>query len=634
VFGNLPREDDGFMIKRQSLAHVADFGWIVAIAVASSLLMYSGWQEQGPFDSPDTLAHQANAVDLLRQGVIPYRGQGLSYSGWGPPGTSFLMLPGVVLMQDPRLAEVPGAFLLHLGTLLFLFLIVRGALGRGAAWAAVALAGMLPITGPTLWPNGHPFFILGMLYFLIRWVRDRSQHAFSAALLLAGLGMYVYFTIAPALIAMALIALLYRRPVSWRSLAATTAFLLVVWFPYLRFESGRGFIDIGIMTLRKDFTVSQAQPSTPVYCYASLPGETDFNNFVYLPWTGTSDPGRVIYPGMGRISQFELQLCTLLNKSDRNFDSGYFLFGDPAWPTGVLYGVSLTGFWVLLFAGWGGMKRISDGWLRLRAIPAWKFLLACGMGTAAIFLLVRPEVIGTLLVGDPDWNQPARLLLTQIRAYGILLWNSIWIGLLLAGRWEPAPQGTGVLTAMIGCCGFLLVALSEIERSWRFWWFWPLQCIAIVAAVEGLNRFWKSPRWVTIVGWILAIGLFIPYGSIAGTMDSILRYGYGGRESGQMQALQWLTEEARKDPDKPISIGAMRYRGESDITLAWGWLEFGLKYIHTVPNATAGDLSPQNNYRVVEFLGADQDHHPVGCPWGGYDLVWESRRYAICARQP
>jgi hypothetical protein len=622
------------MIKRFSLADLADLGWIVAITLAASLLMYSGWRDQSPFDSPDILAHQGNAIDLLRSGVIPYRGQGLSYSGWGPPGTSYLMVPGVLLMPDPRLAEVPGAVLLHFGTLLFLFLIVRGSLGRGAAWAAVALAGLLPIIGPTLWPNGHPFFVVGMLYFLIRWVRDRAPHAFSAALLLAGLGMYVYFTIAPALIAMALIALIYRRPVSWRSFAAALAALIVVWWPYLHFEAGRGFTDIGIMVLRRDLTVAQAQPSTPVYCYASLPGELDFQDRVYMPWTGESDPHRVIYPGAGRGAQFELQLCTLLNKSDRNFDSGYFLVNDPAWPAGLLFGVYLTGCWVLVFGALRGVEKISKGWSRVRAIPVWKFLLACALGTALIFLLIRPAVLGTLLVGDPDWNLSARLLLAQISAYGILLWISMGIGLLLASRWEDAPKEMGVLAAMIGGCGFLLVVLSEIERSWRFWWFWPLQCIAIVAAAAGLIQWIKPSRGITIAVWILAVGLFFPYRSVMAKTDSILRYGYGGRESGEMQALQWLAEAARKNPETTISIGVTRFQDEGDITLAWGWLDFGLRYINKAPNAVASDIAPGNDYRVVEFLGTDRDVHPVGCLWDGYDLVWESRGYAICARTP
>jgi hypothetical protein len=381
-------------------------------------------------------------------------------------------------------------------------------------------------------------------------------------------------------------------------------------------------------------TVAQTQPSAPVYCYASLPGELDFRDLVYMPWTGVSEPGRVIYPGTGRIAQFELQVCTLLNKSDRNFDSGYFLFGDPAWPTGLLFGAYLTGFSVLLFGALSGMNRISNGWNRMRAIPVWKFLLAGIAGTALIFLLVRPAVIGTLLVGDPDWNLPARLVLAQISAYGILLWISIVLGLLLASRWEDVPREAGVLAAMIGACGFLLWMLSEIERSWRFWWFWPLQSIAVAAAVAGLIHWWKPSRALTVVVWMVAVGLFFPYRYVFEKTDSILKYGYGGRESGQMQAVQWFAVAAHNDPGRQISIGVMRYHGESDPTRAWGWLEFGLQYLRDVPNATASDVSSQNDYRVVEFLGADQDYHPVECPWDGYAMVWESRRYAICARQP
>ncbi len=622
------------MIKRLTLADVGDLGWILAITLVASLLMYSGWRDHSPFDSPDILAHQANAIDLIRHGIIPYRGQGLSYSGWGPPGTSFLMVPGVLLTTDPRLAEVPGAVLLHFGTLLFLFLIVRGSLGRGAGWAAVAVAGLLPITGPTLWPNGHPFFVMGMLYFLIRWVRDRAPHAFSAALLLAGLGMYVYFTIAPALIAMALIAVLYRRPISWRSLAAALAALIVVWWPYLHFEAGRGFVDVGIMILRRDMTVAQAPPSAPVYCYASLPGELDFQGMVYMPWTGLSDPNRVIYPGEGRIAQFELSACTLLNKFDRNFNSGYFLFNDSAWPAGVLFGVFLTGFWVLFFSAFRGMERIANWRKKLAAISAWKYLLACVAGSALLFLLIRPAVIGTLLVGNPDWNLPARLLLAQISAYGILVWNSAVIGLLLASRGEDAAKEPGVAAAMIGVCGLLLVALSEIERSWRFWWFWPLQSIAIVAAVGSALHWWKPSRWIVVAVWVLTIAAFFPYRSVIEKTDSILQSGFDGPESGQIQALDWLALQARKDPQRPVSIGVIRYHGEADITLAWGWLDFGLRYINQAPNATAGDIAPENDYRVVEFLGADRAAHPVGCLWEGYDLVWESRGYAICARQP
>jgi hypothetical protein len=66
------------LINRISLAGAADFGWILAITAASSLRWYSGWWDRSPYDSPDILAHQANAIELLRDGIIPYRRRSLS----------------------------------------------------------------------------------------------------------------------------------------------------------------------------------------------------------------------------------------------------------------------------------------------------------------------------------------------------------------------------------------------------------------------------------------------------------------------------------------------------------------------------------------------------------------------------
>jgi hypothetical protein len=631
------REDQTAMTKKIPWSRILDWGWVILIAAASSLLVYYQWREQSFLDGPDVRAHYANALEWIRNGVIPDHGQGLSYSGYGPPGTAYLMLPGVLLGLDPRLADVPGAVLLHFGTLLFVFLIVRETIGRGAAWAAVPLAGFLSITGPTLWPNGHPFFVVGMLYCLLCWVRERSAHWFSAALLLAGLGMYVYFTIAPALIAMAviaLIALIFRRPLSIRSLAATLLVLFVVWLPFLRFEAGRDFVDLRIMLLRQDLESDAAPDPAPVYCFASLPGESDFQGVTYMPWTAAGNPDRVIYPGAGRLASLELSLCTLMNKLDRNFDSGFFLSADVAWPSAILFGLCMTGWMLLAFRALSGLRR-PKGWLeRLRTVAAWKFLLACGIGIAAISLLAQPAVVGTLLAGDPDWDLPGRLLLTQIRSYGILIWISTAIGLWLASRWEMAASDAGVLAVMIGICGILLLLMTEIERPWRFWWLWALQSIAVAAALGGWLRARPWPRWMAAIWIILSIVVFFPFRTVGTTLDAIRQNGYGGRESGQVQVMEWLAEKAGEDPLKPLSIGVARYGSGSEITAAWGWLEFGLKYIFPAPNAKAADLQPEDGFRVVEFRGDDRDQHPAECPWDGFEPAWVGWRYTICQRQP
>ncbi|MBN1438491.1 MAG: hypothetical protein JW929_03700 [Anaerolineales bacterium] len=612
---------------------ILDWGWILAVTAASSLIFYAAWRESGPFDSPDIRTHQANAIEFIRNGVIPYRGQGLSYSGWGPPGTSFLMIPGVLLFSDPRLAEVPGAVLLHLGLLAFLFFLARDTIGRVAAWAAVPLAGFLPLVGPSLWPNGHPFFVAGMAYFLVRWVRGRSPHMFSAAFLLAGLGMYVYFTLAPALVAMLVIALVFRPPISLRSLATVLLLLFLIWLPYLNFEAGRGFVDIGSMILRRDLETGAAQTTADVDCYATLPGETDFQEWNYLPWTAEYDANRMVYAGTGRLASLTWLACTLFNKLDRNFDSGYFLFGDPAWPTGILFGAYLTG-WMILFLCWiAGWKPVSGLTERLRAAPLWRFLLGGGIGAGILILISQPALVGAFLPGDSGAYHSMALLLGQVRAYGILVWVSGALALPIALRRKAPVRETGVLAITIGVCGGLLWALSELERSWRFYWFWPLQSVAVAAALDAVVRSAKPRRWLPAAAVLLVILFFFPYRSASSKMESIVSSGYGGRESGQVEAMAWLASAAERRPSQTVRIGVVRLGGEGDPTRAWGWLEFGLKYVYESPNAAVAGQGPQDDYRVVEFLGADQDAHPDPCPWDGYELAWEGRRYAICARR-
>jgi hypothetical protein len=371
-----------------------------------------------------------------------------------------------------------------------------------------------------------------------------------------------------------------------------------------------------------------------VSCFASLPGETDFtSDRIYLPWTGTVDSGRMIYPAEGPLAAAALQACTLLNKLDRNFDSGVFLFGDPAWPTAVLFGVYLAGVCLLIFRGagvWPPALRVLG---RLRAVPAAKFLPACVIGTAALFLLVRPEVFGLILAGHPNWERPAALLLAQIRAYGIVVWNAALIGLLLAAHWDLEPRDAGVMAVLLAVSGGSLWLLAEIERPWRFWWLWPLQAVAVAAALGAALQWRKPRRWISAAAVAVLVALFFPWRQSAAETRGILAYGYGGRESGQVALIEWLAERAAADPQRTIQIGVQRFHDSSNPTLAWGTLAFGWKYVFPAPNIAAEGVQAGDEYRVLEFVGADLDHHPAGCPWDGYGLVWESRRYAVCQRR-
>jgi hypothetical protein len=140
--------------------------------------------------------------------------------------------------------------------------------------------------------------------------------------------------------------------------------------------------------------------------------------------------------------------------------------------------------------------------------------------------------------------------------------------------------------------------------------------------------FMSDPRLI-----VLTIALFLPYRLDSSRIHAVQEYGYGGRENGQMQAVEWIAGKAVQDPARTFVSSVSRYGGGQGATRPWGWLQFGLNYVFVSPNTAISDLSPEDDSRILEFIDADLDRHPKSCPWDGYDLVWESRRYAICQRR-
>ena len=74
--------------------------------------------------------------EFLTEGRVMEKGELSSYNSYNPPGTFYLMIPGMLLNGDPRLQDLPGTVLLVFGTLVFLYLAIREAAGRAVALAA------------------------------------------------------------------------------------------------------------------------------------------------------------------------------------------------------------------------------------------------------------------------------------------------------------------------------------------------------------------------------------------------------------------------------------------------------------------------------------------------------------------
>jgi hypothetical protein len=214
----------------------------------------------------DLLWDTMNAHRLVTEGTIPEHGCVSGLFSFNPPGISYGFLPGMLIFPHrPVAAERVGAALLFVGTLCGLFLLVYPRLGGWAVSGTLlvfsfASGGMFFLT--TLWPRGHVFFAVWILLFATLWVERRRSRWLAAAFVTYAAGMYWFMEIAPLIVLVPALWLVYRPPVRLRGMLAAVALSLLLWLPYLRFEAGRGFVDLkSLLTVSYapgDFSVQKA----------------------------------------------------------------------------------------------------------------------------------------------------------------------------------------------------------------------------------------------------------------------------------------------------------------------------------------------------------------------------------------
>ena len=217
---------------------------LIAAAVGLTIAL-QGWRSRGP-DS-DVTAALVRAVGVVARGAIPPHGTLTDLGSYFPAGTTYLLVPGVVLFSDPRIIELSATGGLYLLTLLGMFLLAHRLFDVRVAVAAVVLYAVsqqaLTLAG-WLWPRGHPVFYVWIAWCCERWVSQRSRSAPALAIGLWLFGMYVYFELAPAILMVLATRIAFRPPISKAGLVSVAAIGAVLWMPYLRFEATRGFADV------------------------------------------------------------------------------------------------------------------------------------------------------------------------------------------------------------------------------------------------------------------------------------------------------------------------------------------------------------------------------------------------------
>jgi hypothetical protein len=232
---------------------------VFVVAVLAAALTAQGWRSRIP--TFDLLPAIHKIHEFVATGALPEHGDIGSYGSFAPPGAAWLMLPSALVFDDPRLSEYVGAALLHFLTLLGLFLLGRKYFSTWCGCLAAVVYGLSAqglFHAGSLWPIGSPDMFVWLVYLSSEWVTRRDGRLLAGAIGAWTFGMYVDLALAPAIAVPAALWLAYRPPVTLKPLLAAAAVIALVWFPYLRFESGREFAD-----LRSQLLLQNIRPSNP-----------------------------------------------------------------------------------------------------------------------------------------------------------------------------------------------------------------------------------------------------------------------------------------------------------------------------------------------------------------------------------
>ena len=605
-----------------------DIALLMLLTAAVIVLRTQGWRANR-LNNPDMLPYYTGARSLVQSGTVLDHGDISSYSSFSPPGTVYLMVPGLLLTRDARLQRVPGDALVFAGMILLLYLTARPLLGRGIGLTAAALTAVSSVGYQGVYPVGHPVFVLGALAGLIAWVNGGGRWALPLALLSLAAGLYADLGILPFVLVVAATWLVFRPKVWWPGVAAAGLAAGLLWLPYLRFEASRGLSDIASIITLKSLNPAGASGQP---CLATLPGESETINGVFIPYVdAAAASARLVEPATSIVGIALHRACAVLANLDGNFDSGVFLPG-PSRPLAVLlFLVTMIGQTALLI-GWlrsgpmrsAGDRRPSKGW------PGWAMILLAAAGAAAAYVLLDPGGIAPRLTADGSLSAPARLVLAQARAYLPLMWVGGVIGAWLGWK-RPCSRSAGLLALGLWIPYLTLVILAEPGRVERFRFLWPLQ---VTALVYGLSVMIPDSRRAFLRGiaFALAFVMLLPASTYSGKLHSWRTEGYAGTDDGETAVVDFLAQGVSASGSTILTVGydaSGRPAGES-IPDAYhrpgAWIDYLLESRHGIRNdrALEGPLSDEDEYRIRDTgIGGDgRSISTSAAPeWDGFHLA-------------
>jgi hypothetical protein len=602
----------------------------MAIAV---LIRNEGWRNQTLSDS-DLLPYFLGAEAQLHSGTFLDHGDLSSYNSFAPPGTVYWVLMGAAVMPDLRLYALPANFLLNLAAAILLYLLLRNALGRAIGMTAGLVYCISLLGYQSIWPIGHPAYILSILTCTVWWIRSRNAWALFFACVIGAFGLYVDLAILPFLLILPFAWLIFRPPLRFFPILAALLIGILIWIPYLRFEVPRNFIDIRSLLLREPIqTPTELAPQVPPpYCIATLPGEPDMRGETYIPYLDSSVADRLVYPQSAGKGLLYYRVCMVFLNLDRNFDDGYFLSASPAIGTvgwiffimGMFLSVTM-----LLPSEWA-----QHGWLsRLRTAPL-GLICATLLIAAGFFFLLSGWMLGNLWA---EKDHAFLLVGTQIQYYLPWMIFAGGVGMFLGLRIPRVPARNAWLLFCTWIPWLVLVLLAEPGRPERFWWLWPLQAAVMVFALHQFVRAWTNSQWALWFASAAMIIAVIPLPSYLPRIQNAIANGYAGEDPAQIRIADYIGRTESLADHKTTAVGYRFANGPylpvEDLSLWPGsWFDLLLLTrwrIENIDHPAAG-ISDKDEWLIwVPTTLPCQADETENLSWKRYELVLQSGPYYL-----
>lgn len=591
---------------------------VLALAAFSIAVSFQGWRSR--LLTSDLWIAAKSAESFIASGKLPDHGCLSSYRSYIPPGTNLFIIPGVLLFSDQRLYELPGAALLHLGTIIGLFLLCRLYFSTRCAYLSVVLysvSALGVLFATSLWPRGHPFFTVWFFYFLGDWNVRNNRYALGWALFTWGLGMLYFMELAPLLVAVPIVYFASRPRICKKAVALSIIVSVLVWSPYILFESHRGYRDLLSLISR-----------TPLQAPDSIDGAGSH------PLLDARTDQRFIVrrPNGGLLMTVALKSAGLVNALLSNFTENTTVPGS----AGALLALCAMGLTLAAPQLW---KRLP---------PLWRVVLAVTLSGASVACLSASTLVRLAL---------HRPLQAEISAYTSCMGANLLVFLLVvlvmsslrpaiaasSGRsGEVAGNRELMLFALCfaAAWGAIAILSNGLTTGRRLWWAWPLHIVFVAFFLTSLSRRVALPMTLLVLGMLTFNHA---------TFDRVYdcwNNGWSGKDHGVLRLLDTLASlEKRSDvlsigyviafpswfPDFQQIDGDYKVGTDFDLYLR---KHHGIK---SVSDRGDDGIGIGNKYLIVQkdlkhTAGVDSVY-PSGVPLGGYVELQCSREYSLFRRK-